>query len=216
MRFRLAGRRFTLAQALAITAASAVLPGTAHLCAGHRRSGATLVSAYLAVVAFCGLVAATHWPGVVELSTRPRVPILLLIVAAAWVALLVRSYLLLRPPGLPMGSAAGGGAAVAAICLLVVAPALTAAEYAPSHPAQVRAALVAAPVPGPAPAAVPVPVRVPAKPRIHHAKHHAHAVNTHRYSVRRTRIVAVAHPARHHAAKKHHHAAKHRPKPKHH
>jgi hypothetical protein len=126
-RFRLAdGRTFTLRGALLVTAASALLPGLAHLRSGRRAAGIALFAGYAALA---GALVPT---GILPIGLTPALPLSgrqalagfgPAVAAAAWVTLLLLSYRAVRPGDAPLPARAAAGAVVALLCALVVAPA---------------------------------------------------------------------------------------------
>lgn len=128
-------RRRSSGSVLALTALSAIVPGAAHLAAGRRRVGIALVAVavtVLGVVAVIGL--RTSKTDFLHLVVRPgaltTVIVVASVVAAVWIGLVLRSYLVLRPPGPRTGEKIAGIAVVAALCVAVAAPPLAVARYA--------------------------------------------------------------------------------------
>ncbi|TDD70868.1 hypothetical protein E1293_34310 [Actinomadura darangshiensis] len=125
-----------LAEALVIAAVSPVLPGVAQLRAGRVRLGAALLAVQAAGLAAAAPMvsgAAGHGrsplpllsahPGWLVVSTAGCV-----VLAASWAALIVHSYAVLVPAGLPPLWRLAGGTTVSVLCLLVIVPPLTAAH----------------------------------------------------------------------------------------
>ncbi|MFI6519224.1 LCP family protein [Spirillospora sp. NPDC050679] len=155
-------------EALLLTALSAVMPGLAHLRVGRTRTGGALLTAYALGLAALGVAAGRAREVVPELAVRPGWLEALIagcvVAAAAWTALIVRSYALLRPARAPLGFRVAGGAAVAALCLLSAVPPLAVARYGHLQKDLLDSVFTeeaAAPAPRPAgtarPAAAPVP-----------------------------------------------------------
>jgi LCP family protein required for cell wall assembly len=120
---------------LALTALSAIVPGTAHLAAGRRRVGAALVAiavVLLGVIAVVGL--RTSKTDFLHLVVRPGALTVIIVVASlvaiVWIAVVLRSYFVLRQPGPRTGEKVAGIAVVAALCVAVAAPPLAVARYA--------------------------------------------------------------------------------------
>lgn len=119
--------RRSLGTALLATAAATVAPGSGHLILGRKRTGALLLGGFLLIiVALVLIVLNVGREALLQnlLSTRTLygLAIGLLVVALAWVAVIVRTYLLARPNGLAMGQQSIGFLVVAALCLVVAAP----------------------------------------------------------------------------------------------
>lgn len=117
----------TLGRALISTAAATVAPGSGHLLLGRRRTGALILGVFLlAVTAVAVLTATTGRADLIETVVSTRVliggAIACAVAAAAWIAVIVRTYLLARPTGLDRGRQAVGLGVVVALCLLVAAP----------------------------------------------------------------------------------------------
>ncbi|WP_308170161.1 LCP family protein [Acrocarpospora catenulata] len=112
---------------------SAVLPGAAHLRAGWKRTGLVLLLAYLAMVLMVtGLVvelgpaALAGW----ALGRLPAITVTAGVLAAAWCALIVHSFLVLRPGLASRRWQAGTGVVAALLALLVALPFAVTARYA--------------------------------------------------------------------------------------
>lgn len=133
-RFRLAGpRMFDLRQALLLTAASAALPGVAHLRAGRRRAGLLLLAGYAGVLGAVVFAVTGYHGDLVGLAVKPRLLIALMLVSVAvavvWAILLVSSYLTVRPRRMPLPMRIMAGAAVVFMCAVAAVPPLTVARY---------------------------------------------------------------------------------------
>ncbi|MFI7612583.1 LCP family protein [Nonomuraea terrae] len=123
----------TPASVLGWTALSAVVPGAAHLRAGHRRTGLVLVSVYavllLAALAY-GLSVASNLENAAVLADDGMMMLVIVIVsvaALAWFALLVTSYIVLGPNRLNQQGQMLTGIVVGVLCVAVMSPfALTA------------------------------------------------------------------------------------------
>ncbi|GII78667.1 hypothetical protein Sru01_36490 [Sphaerisporangium rufum] len=143
------------------TALSAVLPGAAHLRAGRRRTGFVLAGGFLAA---CAGGAATALAGGARLAGRLADPVWLrsltavaALAAVAWFALLVRSYVVLRPGRLPPAGQVVSGVLAGTLSVAAALPFAVAAQYALvsqealdavfDAPATVAAAPTGAPVP---------------------------------------------------------------------
>ncbi|WP_245899446.1 LCP family protein [Nonomuraea indica] len=108
------------------TALSAIVPGAAHLRAGHRRTGLGLLGAYavllvaaLAFVLVRGLEGLTTFLGDGMMVTAV---VLLSVGALCWFALLVTSYVALNPSGLDQQGQIVSGVLVGVLCVAVMSP----------------------------------------------------------------------------------------------
>lgn len=123
----------SLGRTLALTAASTVVWGLAHLRRGHRRTGMILLTLFLAVTAAMG-GAAAYLAGpltsgrLAQFAFRPGLLALvgtgLLIAALAWPLVIVMSYRVCRPSGRRgrRWATRAGDVAVAMLCLTVAVP----------------------------------------------------------------------------------------------
>ncbi|WP_067815890.1 LCP family protein [Actinomadura kijaniata] len=122
-----------LAEALALTALSVVMPGLAHLRAGRVRAGAALLTGYALTLTALAVAAGRARERLLELLVSPEWLAGLIagcaVAAVAWVALVARSYAVLRPAALSARERRAGRVAVAALCALALAPPLTVARY---------------------------------------------------------------------------------------
>ncbi|SDJ75833.1 LCP family protein [Nonomuraea jiangxiensis] len=119
----------TTGSVLGWTALSAVLPGAAHLRAGHRRTGLALIGAYavllLAVLAYVLinsddlLASATSF---VSDGMMVAVVVAASVLALAWFALLVSSYIALGPNRLNQQGQVVTGIVVGVLCVAVMSP----------------------------------------------------------------------------------------------
>ncbi|MGI5128593.1 LCP family protein [Pseudonocardia sp. CA-107938] len=117
----------TLKSALLATAAATVVPGSGHLMLGRRRTGTLIVGVFALLVLAMVLLATTASRTTLLsnlLSARVLIVIGVGIVAAAvaWIAVIVRTYLIARPRSLAAGPQAVGVLVTAALCLVVAAP----------------------------------------------------------------------------------------------
>ncbi|TYK43365.1 LCP family protein [Actinomadura decatromicini] len=116
-----------LARALALTLASALVWGVAHLATGRRVAGAVLLGLYLLIVAAVGAAATVYRPDLLHLAVQPdvlqRLSAALVTVGVVWVLVVVRSYFVLRPANLTVGGRTLGAASVAVMCFAVAVPA---------------------------------------------------------------------------------------------
>jgi polyisoprenyl-teichoic acid--peptidoglycan teichoic acid transferase len=114
-------------KALAAAAASTVAPGTGHLMLHRTRTGAVILGTFLLVIAVLVLLVLTSDTAeLLKTALSSNVLVMAtvgcLVAALAWVAVIVRTYLLARPPGLGVARQAIGVATVVALCLVVAAP----------------------------------------------------------------------------------------------
>jgi polyisoprenyl-teichoic acid--peptidoglycan teichoic acid transferase len=129
-RERPAGRRERspgLLRALALTAASALIPGTAHLAARRRIAGGLLLGSFLALVA-AAVVAYVAVPRsrLLQLAVEPRMlryaMIAGAVLAVVWVLVVLSSYAVSRPPDLEGPRRVVGALAVAVLAVAVTTP----------------------------------------------------------------------------------------------
>ncbi|MFV2196913.1 LCP family protein [Nocardiopsis sp. LOL_012] len=119
--------------ALLWTAVSVPLPGAAHLRMGRRRSGALILGVYLLIVA--ALAAAAVWIASdasgattrlagIAVQSRWLLAAMAGVFAAAvlWMAVIVHSWTITRPPGAAIGRQVLGAATVLLLCLAVAVP----------------------------------------------------------------------------------------------
>ncbi|MFB9251829.1 LCP family protein [Sphaerisporangium melleum] len=116
------------------TALSALLPGAAHLRAGHRRAGFALLGGYAVAVAALVAVALTADAGLAGRLLDPawlRAVIAVALVAGlGWFALLVRSYVILRPGELSQSGQVVSGVLAGTLAVVVAMPFVVVAQYA--------------------------------------------------------------------------------------
>lgn len=127
-------RRTRLWSALLFAAASAVLPGLAHLRAGRRVAAVLLFGGSVAIAAAAGAMVVWRRDELVRLAVKPNwllaVTAAGILLAIAWAMIVLRSYLVLRPAELgPVGRFVGR-VGVSGLCLAVCAPFVVAARYA--------------------------------------------------------------------------------------
>ncbi|MBB5629804.1 LCP family protein [Sphaerisporangium krabiense] len=114
------------------TGLSALVPGAAHLRAGRRRTGFLLLGAFgailVAAIAFALIVRANLGLALKD-STLVVVTVVAAVGALAWFALVLTSYVALRPDRLPQSGQVVSGVVVGVLCVTVMAPfALTASS----------------------------------------------------------------------------------------
>ncbi|MEV0612612.1 LCP family protein [Nonomuraea sp. NPDC050404] len=123
----------TTASMLGWTALSAIVPGAAHLRAGHRRTGLVLIGVYavllLALLAY-GLSVAGNLSNAAALVDDGMMVVVIAgasVLALAWFALMVTSYVVLGPNRLNQQGQMVTGVVVGLLCVAVMSPfALTA------------------------------------------------------------------------------------------
>jgi LCP family protein required for cell wall assembly len=114
-------------KALGAVAASTVAPGAGHLILHRTRTGAVILGTFVLVIAVLLLLVLTSDTAQL-LTTALSSNVLVMatigcvVAAAAWVAVIVRTYLLARPPGLGALRQGIGVVTVVALCLVVAAP----------------------------------------------------------------------------------------------
>ncbi|GAA1300851.1 hypothetical protein Psi02_27820 [Planotetraspora silvatica] len=107
------------------TALSAVIPGAAHLRAGRRATGFILLGVFgaaLAGLVVFGLQLTQNAGAALRDSTLNAVMIGAGVCALAWFALIVFSFMALRPDRLPRGGQVVAGIMVGVLCIAVMAP----------------------------------------------------------------------------------------------
>ncbi|OZM83356.1 hypothetical protein CFP66_02135 [Pseudonocardia sp. MH-G8] len=117
----------SLGRALAATAAATVAPGSGHLILRRTRSGAVILGTFVLVLAVLAiLVLTSDRAQLLETALSANVLVMGAIgcvaAALAWMAVIVRTYLLARPHGLNLGRKVIGVGVVTALCLVVAAP----------------------------------------------------------------------------------------------
>jgi polyisoprenyl-teichoic acid--peptidoglycan teichoic acid transferase len=116
----------SLGKALLITFVAAVLPGSGHLML-RRRAGAAILAGFLLLVAAVAVFVVTvPHDELVEYVLSPDMLVLMIvgcfIAAVLWLAVVLRTYELAKPPGLGVGKQLVGSAMVFLLCLTVSAP----------------------------------------------------------------------------------------------
>ncbi|MFC4585966.1 LCP family protein [Sphaerisporangium corydalis] len=122
----------TTASVIGWTTLSALVPGAAHLRAGRRRGGFILLGVFGAVIV-CGVVLALVLRSNVGLAATNGFLVGVTIAAAvgalAWFALVITSYVALRPDRLPQTGQIVSGVVVGILCVGIMGPfALTASS----------------------------------------------------------------------------------------
>jgi LCP family protein required for cell wall assembly len=115
-----------LPRALALTLASALVWGVAHLASGRRLAGGLLLALYLAIAVAVGGAATVYRSDLVHLAVQPaalqRMSAGLVALGVLWILVVIRSYFVLRPARLGVGARTLGAASVAVMCFAVAVP----------------------------------------------------------------------------------------------
>lgn len=117
----------TLGRALLATAASTIVPGSGHLMLRRRQTGGLILTVFLLAVVALGIIGLSAGKAALienALSTRVLViaAVGLVVAALAWIAVIVRTYLIARPRGLDIGRRLVGAGVVTVLCLGIAAP----------------------------------------------------------------------------------------------
>lgn len=116
------------------TALSAIAPGAAHLRAGRRRTGFLLLGGYLLVLAALVVTALTAGAGLAGRLLDPvwlrAVIVVACVAGVCWFALLVRSYVILRPGELSQVGQIISGVLTGTLAVAVAMPFAVVAQYA--------------------------------------------------------------------------------------
>jgi LCP family protein required for cell wall assembly len=117
----------TLGRALLATAAATVAPGSGHLMLRHTRTGRLILGTFLtAVAALIVALLTLRRSDLLATFLSPRTlavaALLCVFTAAAWIAVIVRTWVIAEPRGLDPGRRAVGLVGVTALCLVVAAP----------------------------------------------------------------------------------------------
>jgi LCP family protein required for cell wall assembly len=115
-----------LPRALALTLASALVWGVAHIVTGRRIAGSLLLALYVVIAAAVAVAATVYRPDLLHLAVQPdvvqRLAFALVAFGVVWVLVVIRSYQILRPRGMPISARTLGAAATAVICFAVGVP----------------------------------------------------------------------------------------------
>ncbi len=119
-------------RALGLTVASSFIWGIAHIWAGRRAVGFTLMG-LLALLVFGGAAAAFAFQDdlkqmAVQSSWLDAVTVGILVLALVWGSIVIRSFQVARPPGLPTAMKVTSGALVVILALMVCTPLVYAAN----------------------------------------------------------------------------------------
>ncbi|GAA3409808.1 LCP family protein [Streptosporangium vulgare] len=126
--------RTGVGSSLALTLGSAVLWGLAHIWTGRRLTGAFLMGIELTLAGAVATALLTAGPSLLSLAVQPAwlwvFALTAMLVAAVAVAVIIHSYLLVRPESAAPLARYLSAAAVGVLCALVVAPMIYAARLA--------------------------------------------------------------------------------------
>ncbi|MGW4426192.1 LCP family protein [Streptosporangium sp. NPDC004631] len=126
--------RLSVRSGLALTLGSAVLWGLAHLWVGRRATGAVLMGVYAIIVTAITVALVTARPELLSLAVQPiwlwTLALGALLFAAVTVAVVIRSYQLVRPESPTAPARYLSAVAVGLLCALIVAPMAYAARLA--------------------------------------------------------------------------------------
>ncbi|WP_043615106.1 LCP family glycopolymer transferase [Nonomuraea candida] len=119
-------RRFGLGASLALTVASTVLWGVAHLAAERRRTGLALMVVYVLMLAGVLTVFTAFSADLLSLAVQPLwlawLTVALVVIALAWTGVIVWSFLLVRPARSDTVGRFLTTVLAIALCALVLAP----------------------------------------------------------------------------------------------
>jgi LCP family protein required for cell wall assembly len=120
--------------ALLITTLSAVLPGSGYLYNGRRILGAVVLTASVAIVIAVAVMFPRDLHSAVDFAVHPgRLKVFaasVVVALLAWTAVVVTTFLMVRPVGVERWKTISGSGFVAVLCLAVAAPATIAAQDA--------------------------------------------------------------------------------------
>ncbi|MFB4269560.1 LCP family protein [Nonomuraea sp. GTA35] len=119
-------RRFGLGASIALTLASALLWGVAHLAAERRKSGLALMAAYVVMLAAVLTVFTAFSTHLLSLAVQPRwliwLTVALVTIALLWTGVIIWSFLLVRPARSDTVGRFLSTTLAIALCALVLAP----------------------------------------------------------------------------------------------
>ncbi|GLW11166.1 hypothetical protein Misp01_62940 [Microtetraspora sp. NBRC 13810] len=128
------GRRFDWAASIVLTLGSAVFWGLAHLATWRRTTGLLLLGAETFLVLTGYLLVTRFQMRLLALAVQPgwltALSIGLLVLGAAWAAIIIRSYTLVRPAGRSGRARAAGAVLAGLLCVAVMTPLAYAARMA--------------------------------------------------------------------------------------
>lgn len=115
-----------LSRALALTLASALVWGVAHIVTGRRIAGSLLLALWAAIAAALAAAATVYRSDLLHLAVQPdvvqRVAAALVAFGVLWILVVIRSYQILRPLGMSISAKTLGAASVAVMCFAVGVP----------------------------------------------------------------------------------------------
>ncbi|WP_235854282.1 LCP family protein [Nonomuraea aridisoli] len=119
-------RDFGLGASIVLTVASTVLWGVAHIATERRKSGVALMAAYVLMLAGALTVFTAFSVNLLSLAVQPRwmtvLTVALVVIALAWITVIVWSFLLVRPPRSDLVGRVLTTTLTIALCALVLAP----------------------------------------------------------------------------------------------
>ncbi|MEV4168074.1 LCP family protein [Nonomuraea sp. NPDC049709] len=119
-------RRFGLGAGIALTLASTVLWGVAHLAAERRKTGLALMAAYVLMLAAVLTVFTAFSANLLSLAVQPSwltvLTVALVVIALAWTGVIIWSFLLVRPPRSDTVGRFLSTTLAVALCALILAP----------------------------------------------------------------------------------------------
>jgi LCP family protein required for cell wall assembly len=126
-----------LPRALALTCASAVVWGVAHLAMGRRIAGALLMSAYAVLVTVAVIAATVFQDDLKIMAVKPDWVTGIVVGAIAlglvWITIVIRSFQITRPFGLAFLPSVAAGSLVIALCAAIVTPFAGFAKYGTTY-----------------------------------------------------------------------------------
>jgi len=121
------GRVRGFGRALLLTVAGTVVPGTAFLASGRRKTGVVVLALFALLVTWVVLLATAGRRDVLRLAVDSSAlrwaAVGIVALAVAWLLVVVTGYRSLRPRRLRVWQRAVGGGVVAVLCAAVIAPA---------------------------------------------------------------------------------------------
>ncbi|MCO6006803.1 LCP family protein [Actinoallomurus purpureus] len=119
-------------RALGLTAASAVVWGVAHVAAGRRAAGFTLMGVLALLLGGAATMALAFQEKLKQIAVQGVwlnvITVGILVLALAWASIVIRSYQVVRPPGLPTAMRVASTALVVVMSLLICTPFVYAAN----------------------------------------------------------------------------------------
>ncbi|MCO6006802.1 LCP family protein [Actinoallomurus purpureus] len=119
-------------RALGLTAASAVVWGVAHVAAGRRASGFTLMGILGLLIAGAATAVLGFQEKLKQIAVQGVwlnvITVGILVLALAWASIVIRSYQVVRPPGLPTAMRVASTTLVVVMSLLICTPFVYAAN----------------------------------------------------------------------------------------